>query len=367
MRSVLRRPVFNIEFEWAYPDGGITQHGPDSPLIPDEWKPKQEGSFTVQEIVNGPSEILTLSSEAHWFSIELTNGNNKKYQPLKDQTVLHRDFSEIPCFPVSPQAIVEFANKYGLLGIGEPVQTKTGLLMIESSSQWESEIHSMRDTVHVWDTMSGVTPLDIQDPQQLIKKTKDGFWHQSPSLRKAISADPKLEETLEEYRSAYEEWGFFGNDDYVAGLGQHDRFLENWQSRSDRRGPAKQYLINTINKHLAGNVVPQFHLERHGKGNEDILTSIAPRNLLGALWLQFFLEITRRNVRKCPMCKTPFVAQREDQLYCRTHGDGCRKRAYRARDEVLRGGKSRREVADRYHITIADLDQILAQSRKRKS
>jgi len=364
MRSVLRRIVFNLEFEWTHPEEGITRHGPDSPLIPDKWKPKEEGVFTIQEIVDGPSEVLTPPSEARWLSMGLANENHKTYQPLSEQSVLHREFSEIPCSTLSPQAIEEFAGKYGLLGIGEVVGTESGILMIESASQWDSAIDSMRHAVQIWDSLNGVNLSGTQDPERFVNKSERGFWYQSP----AISIDPEFEKKLEEYRQEYEDWGlvFFGDDNYIAGPHQHNKFLEDWQYRSDKRGPAKQYLVNIVNKHLIGNAVPQFHLGRHWGGHEEIVTSIAPRNLLGALWLQFFLEITRGNVRKCLMCKRPFIPQREDQVYCRLHGVGCRKKADRVRSEVFTDGRSRSQVAAKYGISSDDLDKILARRRTKQ-
>jgi len=369
VRPVLRKLVFNIEFEWTRPRNGIAQHGPDSPLIPDKWKPKEKAVVTAREIVDEPSEGLTLPSEAHWFSIDLTDVEHDKYQPLKEQTVLHREFSEIPRFPVSPQAIEEFANKYGLLGIGEPLRTKSGVLMIESSSQWEHEIGSMWDAIQVWDCLNGVSLSNTQDQEQPpIKRTKEGFWYQSLALRKVIERDPAFGKMLGKYRRAYDTCGlaFFDDDNYVAGPLRPSKSLKDWQSRDAERGPTKQYLVNIINQHLIGNVVPQFQLERHGTGNEDILTSIAPQNLLGALWLQFFLEITWGHVRRCLICKTPFVAQREDQVYCHTNGTGCRKKADRVRSAVLRDGRRRSQVTAKYGISSDDLDKIMARRRTKQ-
>lgn len=368
MRSVLRRPVFNIEFEWIRPRTGVTTHGPESPLIPNEWKPRENSPVTVQEIVDGPSEVFTLPSEANWFSITLSDKTLERYKPLKTQALMHREFCEIPRFPVSPEEIAKFADMYGLLGIGSIVPTGSGALMIESTSQWDSAIGSMQEAVQLWDNLSDSSLSGADDLGQSIKRTSQGFWYQSPALKKAIAANPALANMLEEYHKAYEEWGFLSLDDdnYVAGPLRHDELRTKWQSKTDNLGPAKQHLVNIVNQHLIGNVVPQFSLIVNMSGNEDIITSITPQNLLGALWLQFFLEITWRNVRKCLMCGKPFIAKRENQLYCDTHGTGCRKRAYHARNEVLRDGKPKIEVAHRYHITVADLDKILAQGRGRK-
>jgi hypothetical protein len=78
---------------------------------------------------------------------------------------------------------------------------------------------------------------------------------------------------------------------------------------------------------------------------------IAPKHLLGALWLQFALSISeRKKYQRCEACGTclelaPDVA-RADKRYC---DNACRNRALRRRQkqatEMRASGKTLREIA----------------------
>jgi hypothetical protein len=56
---------------------------------------------------------------------------------------------------------------------------------------------------------------------------------------------------------------------------------------------------------------------------------VAPRTLLGALYLSLARELFNRRVdRTCPVCRQPFTPKRKDQVYCNAGGSqSCRSKA----------------------------------------
>jgi len=379
IRAILRKPVFDLDFVWYRPHDGITRHGVDSPAIPHEWKPSASGFLDIEadELVYSPSEVLTPPSEAIWFGI---GGHLEKYQPFRDYPLLHRTFCALHCQPGAVKELAnrieEFASKYGLLGISPPHVRPNNpelqeplVIEVESLTQWAIEIEDLREAVDLWDSLrSDDCTARIRKLEDLIQRTDQGFWGQSRSLGKALSTNHALKDTIEKYRRALEESGaaVLSGSSYIAGPSHHDQFLEDWRARSDNVGPAKQYLTCIINEKLKGNISPQFELVIGRTGKELLRTSITPRNLLGALWFQFFLEVMWNNTRKCPVCQEWFYSQDPRQIYCHKHGSGCRKKADCIRHEIV-NEKSHDYVAGKYGITQDDLDGILERSSNKQA
>src|SRR5262249_4184568 len=79
----------------------------------------------------------------------------KQYAPLRSDTGLFRIFASIP---LTREDILQFANKYGLLGIGKPLdwpcpnEPKQNLpIWGETHKDWVQQIDQMRRAVDIWD------------------------------------------------------------------------------------------------------------------------------------------------------------------------------------------------------------------------
>jgi len=73
---------------------------------------------------------------------------------------------------------------------------------------------------------------------------------------------------------------------------------------------------------------------REGRG---FSTALKPRDLLSAMWLELFFEVTgRTKLRQCPICGTFFdVTSSPRRVYCDSRGSGCRQKAARMRKKLV--------------------------------
>ena len=176
----------------------------------------------------------------------------------------------------------------------------------ESLARWQREIQHIRAAVHLWDLIGP----NEQDPN--IKELKRIIIQRGGVVRFEHHGAP---------------------EGIIAAPGYQDEFLRGGKRQTDVVGAAKRFLVALVNSNLHRTASPQLTIVGLSQA-EEFRTTISPRNLLGAMWLMLFLEISeKRVIKKCPECDTWFDATRNPTrlIYCRTHGAGCRKKASRRR------------------------------------
>ncbi len=203
------------------------------------------------------------------------------------------------------EGVLEFANRYGLLGFPTMADSDTNpnraLIGIpgEKLANWSQEIRSMREAV----------------------KLHEQVRANSPELKQVIT------------------WGS-GFVDYANPYGRSFRIADNSKpermaklSHGDMAGPghyALQIMLNrTLREHPS---VPKLFWDNDGKVPV-LRMKLAPKNLLAAMWLQFALATEgSRNYRQCDVCgdwfEGPSENRDEGKKFCK---QACRFKAYRQR------------------------------------
>jgi hypothetical protein len=138
------------------------------------------------------------TDEAEWVLTEnLTTGHILKirqYSPLRMYPGLYRNFAELPHDDL--EALLSFANEYGLLGIERPLSlehqtepTDYPEIMGESHEDWIKEIHAMRRAVQIWDM---IQERQVNKLKHHIQLRETGWCYDShPDLpRTGIEAFP---------------------------------------------------------------------------------------------------------------------------------------------------------------------------------
>ena len=272
----------------------------------------------------------------------------KTYHPLQEFTGLYRQFAALP---PTREGILEFANRFGLLGTIEYVGLPLGAPLVsgeewsrpetrgERLANWTKHIQEMKDAVEVWDRLA---TGDIDGLRQLERS------------RQLFSKPPRYweDDALSYYRDPT-------NQELVSA----GRLLD----------PAVDFVLQMVNSHLV-RVSPQLRRDR-STGALDFY--VVPGSLLGAMWLQFTDAIAeKKRYERCVTCKTPFEIStgpagfRTNRRYC---SEGCRFKAHYERLEKARQlhsrGISPKEIAQRVDSdvkTVRGWLQSAKQPRKKQ-
>jgi hypothetical protein len=301
--------------------------------IPDIEPPGGE-TFTFPDDAPGH---LCLEEAGHCFPEEYL-----KTVP-SEELALHRLFADLDG---SADAILRFANQYGLLG---DVEVELNAVTPEAMDRnpftlhfgepldaWRNEIASLRAALFLWD-LSHASDIDIDKAMP--------FTPGEVGSIKMVIADPR--------GSGFATDLFLPNDQGYAPLGQRPELIPGplhvrhsldgrqfagWEIEADATltadmSPRERVCIalaTLTNAHLAKRIATLVEFDP--AVSRTILITL-PNCLAGAIWLQFAQAMdARTNYRRCYECRkwfkvSPEVA-RADKSYC---GDSCRARAYRRR------------------------------------
>jgi len=295
----------------------------------------------------------------------------KQYAPLFEFTGLFRTFANIPY--ESRDAILGFANEYGVLGISKilalprtnakPVATVEGFPMGwgETLSDWEMQIDEMRRAIFIWEMVENRDELalkkfirwqDAVPPRGHSLGGVAGWVYDSHPDLPPIWVDP------------------------VRGAPSPQRTTQLIQPVLDlfRPGdvlvPASFMVQRWINNHLQEHVAPRlvYQLDR-GKR----VMQIVPSNLLSAMWLQFAQAIDgSRKYRKCKECGTWFELSHKQsehrtvrRLFC---SDQCKSKDYRDRKDrakrLMIAGKSIKDISKELNTDSQTLKKWLAKEKR---
>jgi hypothetical protein len=214
-------------------------------------------------------------------------------QPLQDATGLFLEFADLE---PNETAIVQFANRYGLLKNGDNIPTSTNfgpvLFHGETLESWKLEIGALRSAVDLWRAML---------------KGRD-------ELASALS---EREDTSE-----------------LPLMVRHKQHLDDLD--------LAMAALSVVRQGVSTNLRNELDVDLLFPGNEPRLQlSLRPFSLLGAIWLQFAAAVeARRNFEKCRNCGRPFeisrapaTGKRSDAKFCSTR---CRVGSYHVRIEQAR-------------------------------
>ena len=251
-----------------------------------------------------------VDSKPHLFERNIPGKGSWIYRPMIEYPGLFREFAGLE----GKQAILEFANRYGVLfnrySLNDSIAEKGSYRSVGASSGtafkvWEREIEDMRILVSLWDTTN---QNRISDLKQIVA------WIDGQA----------------EYRIRTPKHYSYGS---LTLLGVPHYFRE-----GDLLLPARHALQWEINKRLSDEFtesevykigcVPRVVWNADGSQT----LTIKPPNLLGAMWLQFaqFASGTYE-LKRCPGCGRYFQAgkgarRRADAITC---SDACRQRKKR--------------------------------------
>ena len=230
---------------------------------------------------------------------------------------LYRKFLRLP---LKPESVLEFANRHGSLGVGEPCilpgKKRSLVLVGETLEAWGKHITGMRDAFEAYQLATSHRAR--ADKRKDLRKHV--LRHASGGIGFRASAGAYYLISAPTYRPAH--LGRIGNNDSVALLF------------------ATQ---NIINKVLRECVFPV--MSWNGERNRPIL-SVRSTSLIGRLWLQLARAVSAgAKFEMCPMCENWIEHSREqyggariDREYC---SDACKQKAYRERKAAAKKGYRR--------------------------
>jgi hypothetical protein len=275
----------------------------------------------------------------------------RQYEPLKTYPGLFRQFAQLPL--QDRNAILEFANEYGTLGIQRPLhwtapEEPNRLLPVfgETWQDWAQQIDDMRRAVAIWDM------LQARDLSQLLQHIR---WHQAGSKECWVyDSHPDLDKSQ-----------------IAPAPGRHRQLIEPVEDLfrpGDVLIPAMFLVQRWVNDHLDDTVAPRllYDLDLGAQ-----VLQIVPRNLAGAMWLQLAQTIAgNKHHRTCKECGKWFeVSSEEDgrtarRIFC---SDPCKCRDYRRRKERAQQlkveGKPVKDIAQELDT---DAETVKRWLRKRK-
>lgn len=199
-------------------------------------------------------------------------------------------------------SITAFANSFGLL-VGNHYGAPGGRGLAYSGDTYEVWVNEISDAKLAVDLYSAIRLADRLTLSNLVK------WSaQKQSVRLV----------LRDYRQG---------SALIAGPEHHPEELAYFEP-GDVIMPAQFYLMRLVNRQLEKYISPQLvwstDQERSG-------LYLCPKNLLGAMWVQFSEIIDqRKTIASCEACGVWFERARKDKRHC---SDSCRVRAMRSRKE----------------------------------
>jgi hypothetical protein len=318
----------------------------------------------------------------------------KFYAPLVEYTGLFRSFAKATA---DAEGFLGFANQYGCL-YGEC-----------SLLAWYVELLTMKQAVSVWDLLCDRNERELAPLFKWRKELAAGaaegaepFFLEYDSHPQGSPSptfpDMRVVSRIRFIDLVRAEWSRLGRDgeSVVTPFSHHGEYGDAVADRGEadiphglalRQKPdalldARLYLEHVIKSRLRLHTIPTFNLvegerkSRARKGGPRLKKNVQlqqvafPRNLLGAIWVQFGEAVREgKEYRPCPECGNDFEVApglaRSDKHYC---SGPCRSRAFRAQvtaaKELRAAGKSVKQIAKRLGAEEKSVEGWLSGHRK---
>jgi hypothetical protein len=314
---------------------------------------------------SGASVFEPCEVEVRTLVYPLSVPDTRWYNPLRAEPPLFMTFAKTPA---TERGIVEFANRYGGLGVGvgeqvipclpeeeysapKPHAVRHGRIIsripTERFELWTKQIEAMRIAVWLWELVRR------DDKKELARHIR---WRRlSTGRQQAVCSctEPATDGGRPQHRSV--RLAAFTDQDNPHGF-----------STRELSRPVWVFIGEQINEHLRGEVSP--HLDwAPAEGLSRF--SFAPTSLAGSLWLQFAMAVAgSADLRSCKECGSIFevslMASRADKQFCST---GCRVKAYRDRKSRARrlheSGKRPQQIAVEVGVDVAQVRKWIAKKR----
>lgn len=246
----------------------------------------------------------------------------QSYLPLIETPDLFRQFRDLK---LDRDSLLRFANRYGWIGeTGGLDYQNRGAIRAVGIHSWASEVQAMivADQLLTW----------LQDDDR--RALKDYFsWHQTEfNVRMAIQiCGRKMRDDRRwgprHCGETYTSW-----DRWLVEPNQASRLQEIGWKRGDLAGPARLAVINIVNSRLEALCHPRLYLDSRG----GLTGHWTPANLLGCIWLQFYLTVTGQlELRRCTLCGNEMDVSQSRST--RKMHDKCSKTARMSRWRAKKG------------------------------
>jgi len=282
------------------------------------------------------------------------------YDPTADRMLFLR-FADVKD---TEEAIVEFANHYGVLGgvtddLGVPVVLPNGTTTLGfPRGRWIQEVWEMRRAVRVWEALGyGETPYGEPDKKFLqyrLRIDRDPHGYPRASYVNGRRQPERPFPIYEAVELIYAGHPFFDYERRRA-----------WNVKHALVHAARLFLAHEINRKLDPYTFLRIEPEAKA-GNLELRLVPSPKNLLGALWLGLARAVDgTRGYRRCRWCGTWFEisleASRRSRLYCsEAHKQAAYYDRQRQARELRQGGRSLGEIARTLHVGAASVKRWTA-------
>lgn len=238
-------------------------------------------------------------------------------------------FREFAAIPLTPEGVVAFANRRGPLTLDrrfriaspEPPHDELGV-WAEPLVEWLFEVAHLRQVVRIWDLCQGG---QVSELQKFIRWREDEDGH--PRVEHVMPADARYNPGL---------WGNrrVGVVGVIASRTVNERLLT-VMPEGDVILPARIYIQKTLDLCLSSLTATGMELDL---STAAMSVQVTPRNLLGAMWLQFARAVEGgKDFRQCSNCgnwiEVPPTAAHAARLFC---SNSCKTKNYRDRKERVR-------------------------------
>jgi len=219
----------------------------------------------------------------------------RSYFPLRDVPDLFCRFRDVG---LDPEAILAFANQYGSIGDTSRVIGRGGSPLISAVgiSRWHDEIQAMVIVDHLWRC------IQADDRQSLRRYLK---WHPTEfEVTLTIGIQGKQILTKDDplfQKKPFEPLVLPARHETTALIGprRQDPLRALRWGHADVLGPARLALMDKVNPRLQEYCHPRIYLDK----DRGFAGHLTPNNLLGCIWLQFYLSIiSQLKLRRCIVC-----------------------------------------------------------------
>jgi hypothetical protein len=256
------------------------------------------------------------------------------YNPLTEPLALYRILADTP---PTPEGVLAFAKRYGMLGADTQQQVSVGqdLLPGEPLTAWVGEIRAIREYAALWQQ---VATKDEEALSRVIRWWDDGVKYDNFAHLvdrgepiQAAAGPLRREEWIASPRHRRERL------EPVHKGAVMDASYPEWYAKRDVVAAAWFALQDGVNQHVQGRVsFGLLNWATEVEGDDCLMPGCSADSLIGALWLRFALAIGEgRFPQRCSECTNWFEPApaggrrgRADRQVC---SGTCRARRYQKR------------------------------------
>ena len=231
----------------------------------------------------------------------------RRYWPLEDSPGLFRAFADLE---PTESAILEFANRYGALGISQGIEIPADKAAAHSPEEetfdfdfgngerlafWADEIVGLKHVLRVWDALVVLAVDDLQSWFRVedFHGALRAVYDPGEGLRRAVFTHERTpQSTVQEFQ-----W-----------------YLSHSEIRRITEDPstvALSFMRTVVEGRLRDQVGARLVYQEQGEGGP-LGVSIVPKTLLGALWLQAAHSIeSNKSFGRCRRCHGWFEVPHE--------------------------------------------------------